>query len=89
MEGRISEAAVKALILSYGRNIGSWAPGELDNILKEGKIVRIPVDTYKKWFDCNRHEGYMTKLLQPAVLVESGKKDIRYEVLRKGEVATS
>jgi cobaltochelatase CobN len=51
VDGRISEEEIKASILRYGRNIGSWAPGELDKILEEGKVVRIPVEEYKSWFD--------------------------------------
>ncbi|CAN2049905.1 cobaltochelatase CobN [Candidatus Magnetomoraceae bacterium gMMP-13] len=51
MDGRITEEALKELILKYGRNIGSWAPGELDKMLDEGKIVRLPVSTYNKWFE--------------------------------------
>jgi len=49
--GRLSEKTIKDLVLRYGRNIGSWAPGELDKMLAEGEAVRIPVATYKSWFD--------------------------------------
>ncbi|MBL0699443.1 MAG: cobaltochelatase subunit CobN, partial [Desulfosarcina sp.] len=46
----LSENGIRDMILKTGRNIGSWAPGELDRMLQEGKIIRIPVATYKKWF---------------------------------------
>lgn len=53
-------------ILNYGRNIGNWAPGEIDRLVKGGEKtvfpdkvqnevcrgpVLIPLATYKKWFD--------------------------------------
>lgn len=37
-------------IHSYARNIGNWAPGELDRMVKTGRPILIPLDTYKKWF---------------------------------------
>ncbi|VVS95642.1 cobaltochelatase subunit CobN [Desulfoluna spongiiphila] len=48
--GDLSEAAIKEMILRTGRNIGSWAPGELDKLMAAGKVVRIPVATYAEWF---------------------------------------
>ncbi|MEH0018553.1 MAG: cobaltochelatase subunit CobN [Desulfobacter sp.] len=47
----LSEQEVKSLILASARNIGSWAPGELDNLLSAGRAVRIPVRTYQSWFE--------------------------------------
>ncbi|AEB10057.1 cobaltochelatase subunit CobN [Desulfobacca acetoxidans] len=53
-------------IHNYGRNIGNYAPGELDRLGRRGKEmadptsppvghgnepVLIPLDTYKKWFE--------------------------------------
>lgn len=46
-----SEQKIKELVLQYGRNIGSWAPGELDEMLKDGMVIRLPIARYKKWFD--------------------------------------
>jgi cobaltochelatase CobN len=52
-------------IHDYGRNIGNWAPGEVDRLVRQGKEaappktplagrgtgpVLIPLATYKKWF---------------------------------------
>ncbi len=59
---QISENAVKDLILKYGRNIGSWAPGELDRMLREEKVIRLPVSTYRKWFD-DLPEDFKTKVI--------------------------
>ncbi|MCF8108391.1 MAG: cobaltochelatase subunit CobN [Desulfohalobiaceae bacterium] len=46
-----SAQKIKELVLQYGRNIGSWAPGELDEMLKDGMVIRLPIARYKKWFD--------------------------------------
>jgi cobaltochelatase CobN len=48
---QLTEERLKTLILSGGRNIGSWAPGELDALLAEGDAVRIPLTQYRQWFD--------------------------------------
>ncbi|MFB3926228.1 MAG: cobaltochelatase subunit CobN [Syntrophales bacterium] len=32
------------------RNIGNWAPGELDRMVKTGRPILIPLDIYKNWF---------------------------------------
>jgi len=49
--GSGSEADIEAAILRSGRNIGSWAPGELEDLLATGRAVRLPLETYRKWFD--------------------------------------
>ncbi len=50
-DARTEKESLKELVLKYGRNIGSWAPGELDRLLEENKAVLIPVHTYRKWFE--------------------------------------
>ena len=51
IKGRLpSEEDIKSLVLQSGRNIGSWAPGELKNLLATGNIIRVPVSKYKKWY---------------------------------------
>jgi cobaltochelatase CobN len=47
----LSEESIKGLVLKYGRNIGSWAPGELDKMIRSKKVIRLQIETYKKWFD--------------------------------------
>lgn len=37
--------------LAYGRNVGRWAPGELDAMVKSGDAVLWPVSEYQKYFD--------------------------------------
>ncbi|MFH2058025.1 MAG: cobaltochelatase subunit CobN [Pseudomonadota bacterium] len=47
----LTEAQIKELILTSARNIGSWAPGELDKMMATGSVVRLPMATYKHWFE--------------------------------------
>ena len=44
------EEEIKQRILLSGRNIGSWAPGELDKLTAAKGVVRIPLKKYKDWF---------------------------------------
>lgn len=37
-------------VMHGGRNIGTWAPAELDRLVREANPVLIPMDTYKSWF---------------------------------------
>mgnify|MGYP000471626131 CR=1 FL=1 len=46
----LSEETIKDLVLKYGRNIGSWAPGELNKMLNNEMVISLPVETYRKWF---------------------------------------
>jgi cobaltochelatase CobN len=46
----LSEEEVKGLILRGGRNIGSWAPGELEELISTGDVVLWPIGEYMKLF---------------------------------------
>ena len=35
--------------LRYGRNVGNWAPGELDEMASKGKCVLVPLEDYQRW----------------------------------------
>jgi cobaltochelatase CobN len=39
------------LFVKQGTNIGTWAPGELEDLVETDKVELIPEHTYKKWFD--------------------------------------
>jgi cobaltochelatase CobN len=80
MDDRISEKGIKELILRYGRNIGSWAPGELDKLLDQGKVVRIPVEDYKTWFD-KQPEAFKNKVIAQWGRVEDSKIMIKDDQL--------
>ncbi len=41
---------IEELILQRGRNIGNWAPGELDRLIQSGHIDLVPASEYKQWF---------------------------------------
>ena len=41
---------LEKLILQRGRNIGNWAPGELDRLIAAGDIDFVPISQYREWF---------------------------------------
>jgi cobaltochelatase CobN len=47
---KLSEEDIKGLVLRGGRNIGSWAPGELDILIGSAQAVQLPIAEYEKWF---------------------------------------
>ena len=47
----LSEEALRASILRSGRNVGSWAPGELDRMTDRGEVVRVDLAEYASWFE--------------------------------------
>ena len=47
----LSADGVLAEILESGRNVGGYAPGELDAMLSHGTAVRIAVTDYRRWLD--------------------------------------
>ena len=44
------DRAIEKLLLKSGRNVGKYAPGELESMVKEGGAELVPVSTYKEWF---------------------------------------
>ncbi len=46
----ISRTAIRDLIIKGARNIGAWAPGELEEFLVNDKVIRVPISTYKTWY---------------------------------------
>lgn len=46
----ITEDLIYKKVMDGGRNVGSWAPGELDRMVKEDRPVLVPMKKYKKWF---------------------------------------
>ena len=45
-----SKEVLQDLIMRQGRNIGTWAPGEMDKLIRTGQVALVPVEVYKKWF---------------------------------------
>ncbi len=50
VDGDLSAEAVEELIRQRGRNIGSWAPGELEALVQAGDLITIPVEKYLEWY---------------------------------------
>ena len=46
---KLDEEEIKGLVLRGGRNIGSWAPGELDVLVESAQVVKLPLSRYKEW----------------------------------------
>ncbi|WP_300979900.1 cobaltochelatase subunit CobN [Methanomethylovorans sp.] len=55
-----NETELLELIVHQGTNIGSWAPGELEKLVDNGKVELVPQSTYETWFNAlpedRRHE---------------------------------
>lgn len=49
--GPISEEEVTRRALRGGRNVGSYAPGELEAMVKDGQVTRVSADRYRAWFE--------------------------------------
>jgi cobaltochelatase CobN len=48
--GELSRERLFADVHEYGRNIGNWAPAEVDRLARSGKAVMLAVSTYQRWF---------------------------------------
>lgn len=46
----LTEKTLTETLLSGVRNVGSWAPGELDALLKAGEYAAVPLEQYQRWF---------------------------------------
>ena len=46
-----NETELVDLMLYQGRNVGTWAPGELEALVETGEVELIPESTYLSWFD--------------------------------------
>jgi cobaltochelatase CobN len=49
IEGDLTEEQVMDLLLKSGRNIGTWAPDELDNLLRQGNAAFVDMADYRRW----------------------------------------
>jgi len=46
-----SEEALFDRLREHGTNIGNWAPGALEKLVRGGGAMLLPVADYRKWFD--------------------------------------
>lgn len=37
-------------VMDHGRNVGNWAPAEINRLVQTGKPILIPVSLYETWF---------------------------------------
>ena len=63
---KLTESQLTAELIRTARNIGSWAPGELDSLINGGEPVLLPLKTYEKWF------AALPEKLQQKVIAEWG-----------------
>ena len=52
----LTEEKIQKLIMATGRNIGSWAPGELTAMVTSGNVEKVSLATYQKWFEALPHD---------------------------------
>ncbi|MBS4031769.1 MAG: cobaltochelatase subunit CobN [Clostridiales bacterium] len=64
--GVITEEKIFDIMFQKGRNIGGWAPGELDRFASQEGIIKLDVDEYLQWF------GQLPLALQEQVKAEWG-----------------
>ncbi|MGB9712089.1 MAG: cobaltochelatase subunit CobN [Dissulfurimicrobium sp.] len=57
----VSEDEIKDLLVKVGRNIGSWAPGELDRFMASNDYVAIDMRQYKRWIK-GIDQGFLKKV---------------------------
>ncbi len=43
-------------MIDRGRQVGVWAPKELDKLVRNGSPILIPVEKYRKWYESKVHE---------------------------------
>ncbi|CAH2212463.1 cobaltochelatase subunit CobN [Tepidibacter aestuarii] len=50
IDGETDYTSIKKMIDERGRNVGSWAPGEMEKLLDAGAMT-IPVEQYLDWYN--------------------------------------
>ncbi len=45
-----NSSSIQEMVLKQGRNIGNWAPGELEEMVNSSNVTLLPVETYEQWF---------------------------------------
>ena len=81
MEGRLpTEEEIKEHILLSGRNVGSWAPGELEKLMSAGGLIRVSISTYNKWF------AKLDPDFKEAVICQWGRPEDSHVMIKNGEI---
>jgi len=77
----IPESSTEMLdrIQSHGRNVGNWAPGELEAMVQAGvetgDMVLLPMETYREWFEAELPEELKNGVLENWGVPWEGKLD--------------
>ncbi len=77
---QLSEAKLQEMILAGGRNVGSWAPGELDALIASGQVEQVPLSEYKQWF------AKLPEAFKAPVLKQWGQPEESAIMTRGGEL---
>ncbi|MFC1836800.1 cobaltochelatase subunit CobN [Thermodesulfobacteriota bacterium] len=77
-EQELADKVIRDLVLKSGRNIGNRAPGELDKMVREGNVARLPLDTYITWF------SQLPELFRNNVLSQWGEAASSDVMIRNG-----
>jgi len=75
-----TEEKIKEKILLSGRNVGSWAPGELDKLMASGNLIRIPLSLYQEWF------RELPRLFQQEVIRQWGRPEDSDVMIKNREI---
>ncbi len=76
----LDEASIQKMVLRSGRNIGSWAPGELDEMLASGEALRLPVREYTAWF------AELPQDFRDKVIAQWGRPEESDIMIRDGDI---
>lgn len=74
------EAAIKEMILAGARNVGSWAPGELDAMVRAGDLVQLELAEYEQWF------AELPQLFRDGVIGQWGKPGDFQMMMHHGKI---
>jgi len=84
---QVTEEEIFDRVMTGGRNIGTWAPGELARMVKEDQPVLIAIEKYKEWFN-ELHPRFQRQVVQKwgepdsaKIMVWTNKQQQRYFVL--------
>ena len=79
--GPVPEAdKIKAMILNGARNVGTWAPGELDALVEKKEAILLDPDLYIQWFEA------LPLAFQEQVTAQWGEPGAFDMMLHKGRI---
>ncbi|MBQ7393585.1 MAG: cobaltochelatase subunit CobN [Lentisphaeria bacterium] len=76
---QFSEKAVTDRLTAGVRNVGQWAPGELEKLCRAGDVVRVPFARYREWF------AALPEAFRQAVIREWGEPEEAQIMTKDGD----